>query len=108
MTIANFITYVILIFGFIICFNKPKTAFLLLMATMFTRITIPLGVPRLASPLFIELILLLIIKKPAGIEVERVPLQALTVSSCAAHAHKVPRTAASRACRARLAAGRNS
>ena len=61
MTIANYITYIILIFGLILCFYKPKTAFLLLMATQFTRITIPLGLPRLASPLFFEIVLLLII-----------------------------------------------
>lgn len=40
---------------------KPKTAFLLLMATQVTRISNIMGMPRLFSPLFIEFILFFII-----------------------------------------------
>ena len=61
MTIANYITYIILISGLLLSFNKPKTAFLLLIATEFTRISNITGMPRLFSPLFIEFVLLIII-----------------------------------------------
>ena len=61
MTIANYSTYFILIICLVLSINKPKTAFLLLIATEFTRISNILGVPRIFSPLFIEFILLFII-----------------------------------------------
>ena len=61
LTIANYITYVILIFGLCLCYYRPKTVFLLLIATQFTRISNIMGVSRLFSPLFIEFILLVII-----------------------------------------------
>ena len=61
MNIANYITYIILIFGLILCYSRPKTAFLVLMATQFTRISNIMGIPRFFSPLFIEFILLVII-----------------------------------------------
>ncbi len=61
MTIANYITYFILIICLVLSIYKPKTAFLLLVATQFTRISNIMGMPRLFSPLFIEFVLLVII-----------------------------------------------
>lgn len=61
LTIANYITYAILLYGLVLCYYRPKTAFLLLLATQFTRISNIMGVARLFSPLFIEFIILLII-----------------------------------------------